>query len=87
MEDIAPIQKALFRQTDDALADAAEFVTDQMVDEFSIAGSPDQCIERIAQYEKRGINLLILALPTDHRFKPWEALRLAKEKILPYFRE
>ena len=84
-EDVSPIQHVLQQQTPDALAKAAGYVTDHMVDQFSVAGNPDDCIERIIEYEKQGFDLLILALPTDDKFKPWEALKLAKEEILPHF--
>ncbi|MHA1838933.1 MAG: LLM class flavin-dependent oxidoreductase [Candidatus Ranarchaeia archaeon] len=86
-DDVAPIQKALQQQTLDSLKEAANHVTDHMINEFSVAGTPEDCIERISQFEKKGFDLIILALPTEHKFKPWQSLRLAKEEILPYFAE
>lgn len=51
--------------------------------EFSIAGSPDECINKIDEFIKAGVkHLLLINAGPD----PRQALRIYSEKILPHFK-
>ncbi len=84
-QDIQPIQDALAIQTDDAHQKAASLVTDEMVETFSVAGTPEDCIRRIKDGERAGLNHMILCIPMDPESKPYEAIKLTAEHILPAF--
>jgi 5,10-methylenetetrahydromethanopterin reductase len=86
-EDFEPILQRIFSPQPDAMQQAAEIIPDEIVDAFTISGTPDDCIERICEYEKQGIDLVILGLPTRHQLKPWSMYKLIDEEILPHFRE
>ncbi|MHA1712536.1 MAG: LLM class flavin-dependent oxidoreductase [Candidatus Ranarchaeia archaeon] len=83
-EEIKPIQNAMSTRTPDSLKNAAQFITDKMVDEFAIAGTPDECIRKIVAYEDVGINRIILAVSTEKVDEALHSLELAKKEILPF---
>lgn len=56
---------------------------DEVCLDFSISGSPEDCIKRIEEYEKAGVDHIIL-LNFSRNFE--ESLEIYSEKILPHFR-
>lgn len=47
--------------------DFSEFVTDSMIDEFSIAGTPSRCIEKIGVFAKAGVTDVSFSSPFGER--------------------
>ncbi len=60
-------------------------VTQQMIDVFAVAGTPDMCIERIAELKKIGIGQFVVGSPIGSNVKV--AIDLIGTKILPHFKE
>jgi 5,10-methylenetetrahydromethanopterin reductase len=58
-EDAIPIRKAMSK----GIFNAAKYVTDEMVELFSVTGTPDMCTEKIHQFMKTGINHLVFMNP------------------------
>lgn len=61
-----------------------EYIPKEAAIEFSVAGTPNDCIEKLDKYIKAGARhiLLINAGPN-----PPQTLKVYSEKIIPYFRE
>lgn len=53
---------------------AAQHVTDEMVDELSIAGTPGEFREKAAEYRDLGVDLLILNFPAQSDYRQMIAL-------------
>jgi len=83
---IKPIQRALASQTHESHREAAQLVTDEMVQIFSVAGNPEDCVHRLRDAERAGITEIVLCIPMDERSAPMEVIRLTGEHILPAFR-
>jgi len=62
-----------------------EVVTDEMVDAFSISGTPDEVIGRIEELKKLGITQLIVGSPVGR--DKTKAIRLVGKEIIPRFCE
>ena len=60
-----------------------KFITDEMVDNFAVAGSPDDVIKKIRQYEKLGVTIYDFLSPMGPDLSL--ALQLIKEDIIPAF--
>ena len=60
-------------------------VTPEMIDAFSICGTPDICIEKIAQLSKVGISQFVVGSPIGTNVKT--ALDLIGEEIIPNFKD
>ena len=60
---------------------AAELVTPEMIDEFAVAGTPDECVEKLEKLGKLGINLPIAfdLMGPD----PDDAIDLISNDVLP----
>jgi 5,10-methylenetetrahydromethanopterin reductase len=58
---LEPLSKALPN-----LEKVSELITEEMVEKFSIAGSPEECIKRIEAFEKAGIKQLALIISTSN---------------------
>ena len=57
-------------------------VTDYLVQRFSIAGTPEECVERVRQLEQAGIHRILLTLPpVVYR----EVMRRWAESVMPHF--
>ncbi|MEM3490181.1 MAG: LLM class flavin-dependent oxidoreductase [Nitrososphaerota archaeon] len=56
-------------------------VNERMVDQFSISGSPNQCVEKIRTYAEIGIQEICLLPPTDSNIK--QLLNIIGKDILP----
>lgn len=60
-------------------------VTPEMISAFSVCGTPDMCIERIAELLKSGISQFVVGSPIGANVR--EAIDLIVEKVIPYFHE
>ena len=58
-EDVEPIRKTMTK----GIFEAAKYVNEEMVELFSITGTPDKCIEKINEFTKAGINHLVFMSP------------------------
>jgi len=63
---------------------AFEAVTSEMIEAFSICGTPEMCIERIALLLKSGISQFVVGSPIGSNVR--EAIDLISEKIVPHFK-
>jgi len=62
----------------------AKSVTPNMIESLSIAGTPDNCIEKISALVKAGIKLVILSPPLGRDIS--HSLDLIENKVMPHFR-
>ena len=65
---------------DGDFAGAIEAVTDEMVAKFAVAGTPSQCLEKLAKFTKTGLKTPILYI---HGPDKKIAAKLATEQIVP----
>lgn len=61
---------------------AANFMTEEMIDEFSVAGTPDHCLERVEGFIKAGVSQMIFVIPEGTR-----GIKSAGEKIISSFKQ
>ncbi len=73
-EDIKPIRESL-----PDLDAASTHVTDEMVEKFAIAGSPEECTGKIREYFEAGVTQLVLSAPIG--FPAAEMLKLIGESF------
>ena len=59
-------------------------VSQEMIEAFSVCGTPDMCIERIAELLKSGISQFVVGSPIGAKVR--EAINLISEKIIPHFK-
>jgi len=59
-------------------------VTPEMISAFSVCGTPEMCIERIAELLKSGISQFVVGSPIGANVR--EAINLISEKIIPHFK-
>jgi len=59
-------------------------VTPEMISAFSVCGTPDICIERIAELLKSGISQFVVGSPIGANVR--EAINLISETIIPHFK-
>jgi 5,10-methylenetetrahydromethanopterin reductase len=59
-------------------------VTPEMIEAFSVCGTPDSCVERIGQLLKSGISQFVVGSPIGPNVR--EAIDLISEKIVPHFK-
>jgi len=60
-------------------------VTPEMISAFSVCGTPDMCIERIAELLKSGISQFVVGSPIGPNVR--EAINLVSEKVIPHFQK
>lgn len=60
-------------------------VTPEMMNAFSICGTPDQCVEKIAALKKLGIGQFVAGSPIGANVK--QAIDLIGQKIIPQFQD
>jgi len=58
-------------------------VSSRMIEAFSVCGTPDMCIERIAQLLKSGISQFVVGSPIGPNVR--KAIDLISDKIIPHF--
>lgn len=63
------------------LHEAARAVSSEMIDEFAIAGTPDECVGKLEKLVKLGVNLPIAFDIIGP--EPVEAIRLIAEEVVP----
>jgi len=59
-------------------------VTPEMIEAFSVCGTPEMCVERIAVLLKSGISQFVVGSPIGSNVR--EAINLIIEKIIPHFK-
>ncbi len=59
-ERVASIQEALYKGRE---AEAMSLMTDEMIDEFSVAGKPNKCLGRVEEFFKAGVTQMIFVVP------------------------
>jgi len=59
-------------------------VTPGMISAFSVCGTPDMCIERIAELLKSGISQFVVGSPIGANVR--EAIKLVSDRIIPNFK-
>ena len=81
---MTPEQVERFRQAAQGREDPSELVTDDLVETFGVAGSPDACVGRLQDYIRAGVNTIIACdvpgIPIEH------TARSLAEHILPRLR-
>ncbi|MEM3006232.1 MAG: 5,10-methylenetetrahydromethanopterin reductase [Candidatus Bathyarchaeia archaeon] len=60
-------------------------VTHEMIESFSIAGTPERCIGKIQELLEKGITQFVVGSPLGPNMK--EAINLFGRRIIPHFRE
>jgi len=60
-------------------------VTPEMISAFSVCGTPDMCIERIAELLKSGISQFVVGSPIGPNAR--EAINLISQKIINHFKK
>lgn len=60
-------------------------VTNDMIEAFSITGTPDRCVERIEELRKAGVTLFITGSPIGPDVRA--SIKLFSERVMPHFRE
>ena len=64
---------------------ALSLVTQDMINAFSVCGTPDMCIERIAELQKIGISQFVVGSPIGANVKA--SIDLIGKKIIPQFKK
>ena len=62
-----------------------EIISPEMIEAFSVCGTPDMCIERITQLLKSGISQFVVGSPIGSNVR--KAIDLISAKIIPHFEE
>jgi 5,10-methylenetetrahydromethanopterin reductase len=75
--DILAVKEKYFKGD---LPGAISAVTDEMVDKFAVAGTPSQCLEKVAKFSRTGLKTPILYI---HGPDKRTAAKLAAEHIVP----
>jgi 5,10-methylenetetrahydromethanopterin reductase len=78
-EQFAPVHDA-FKKS--GIKNAIRLVNEKMLN-LAIFGSPDDCISRLEEVERAGVNQVLLGAPLGPN--PKESVRIIGEKIIPYF--
>jgi 5,10-methylenetetrahydromethanopterin reductase len=66
-------------------SDYRSLVTEEMVNSFAIAGTPEDCVRKMREIEKKGVDLFIARHTGDE--EDWKTfLRLFCESVVPNFR-
>ncbi|MEM2897458.1 MAG: 5,10-methylenetetrahydromethanopterin reductase [Candidatus Bathyarchaeia archaeon] len=79
IDEVNSIREALSKGLDEA----AKLVTGEMIDAFSIAGTPSECVEKIHKFIDAGVDQIILGSPFGKKLE--EGLRIAGRSILKKF--
>jgi len=63
---------------------AFSLVTREMIDAFSVTGTPEQCIERIEELMKSGVSQVVVGSPIGPNVR--KSIDLIAEEVFPHFR-
>jgi 5,10-methylenetetrahydromethanopterin reductase len=58
-------------------------VPDQVVEAFSIAGTPEDCVEKIETLGKVGVTQIVTGMPLGK--SKTDAIKLIKDEVIPHF--
>jgi len=64
---------------------AEKYVPIEVVEQFSISGTPEECIEKIDKYHKEGLSQVVFILPPTR--DPIDVVKEVNKKIISYFKE
>ncbi|MEM2905648.1 MAG: 5,10-methylenetetrahydromethanopterin reductase [Candidatus Bathyarchaeia archaeon] len=65
--------------------DAFSSVTDEMIEAFSISGTPNACVEKVSQLFKTGVTELVTGSPIGPRIR--RSMNLIGSEVIPHFKE
>jgi 5,10-methylenetetrahydromethanopterin reductase len=82
IEDAEEIKKALAERR---WGDAFGAVTDEMIEAFSICGTPETCIEKIDVLAKMGVTQFVAGSPLGPKVR--ESIDLFGREVLPHFKD
>lgn len=86
MDDVNKVREALNNAfTKGDWPGVSKAVTDEMIDCFSISGSPDEVIDRIKELSKSGVTQVVAGSPIGPDKK--KSIQLIGKEIIPAFRE
>jgi 5,10-methylenetetrahydromethanopterin reductase len=84
MDDVAKVREALNNAfTKGDWGGVAKSVTDEMIDTFSISGTPDDVVERINELSKAGVTQVVAGSPIGPDKK--KSIQLIGKEIIPKF--
>ncbi len=73
--DVMPIRQAMSK----GIFEAAKYVTEDMVEIFSITGTPDECMDKIEKFASAGINQIVFSSPFGSKIE--KTLKLLSEFV------
>jgi len=76
-KDLRPLTKAF-----PDMKRVGSLITDDMVDKFSVSGSPKECIRKMRKYVGAGVNHFSLCMPQGHP----DVLEMAAREVIPKVR-
>jgi len=79
-EDVAAVRAAIKK----GIPEAMKKVTREMVDSFSISGTPEECTEKMEMFAKGGVDQIVLSSPFGAN--PREVLKKVGGEVIPAFR-
>ncbi|AIY89447.1 5,10-methylenetetrahydromethanopterin reductase [Geoglobus acetivorans] len=86
MDDVNKVREALNNAfTKGDWPGVSKAVTDEMIESFSISGSPDMVIERIRELSKSGVTQVVAGSPIGPDKK--KSIKLIGKEIIPAFKE
>ena len=59
-------------------------VTTEMVEAFSVCGTPEECVEKIVKLEKLGVTQFVMGSPVGPRMR--KAIQTVRNEIMPHFK-
>lgn len=81
MKDVGAVRSGFKK----GFADAVSAVTDEMLDAFSICGTPAECIEKIDRLIKAGVTQVVAGSPIGPDRE--EAIKIVGKEIIPHFNQ
>ncbi|MFQ5998917.1 MAG: 5,10-methylenetetrahydromethanopterin reductase [Candidatus Bathyarchaeia archaeon] len=81
--DLAPILKAKRYLRKGRFGKAASQINDEIIESFSISGTPDECIQKINRLKKQGLKHIVIGTPLGPD-REW-AVNAITKRILPEF--
>lgn len=79
VEDVNKVRHALNSKGPEA---SKEFITQEMIDTYTVVGSPDVCIDTLKQYYNQGIDEMVIADPLGA--DPIKTIDIIGKEIIPH---
>ncbi|MHA1713826.1 MAG: LLM class flavin-dependent oxidoreductase [Candidatus Ranarchaeia archaeon] len=79
LEDVQKVREALNSKGPE---ESRKYITQEMIDTYTVVGSTDDCIEILMKYYKQGVDEMIIADPLGKN--PIETIRLVGKEIIPH---